>query len=404
MNRFAPRFFRRACEGLPPAFGYLFLATIVNRVGSFVVPFLALYLTEARALSAGDAGVVIALYGAGAIFCQPIGGMLADRLGRPRAIFTGLFIAAIATAHLGFARSLPHVAVAAFFVGLSEGLARPATNAAVTDLVAPEHRARAFGYMYWAANLGFAVASVVAGVLAHARFEVLFVADAATTLVVAGWVLARVPDTRGPTVRRALAFAPFLDRRFAALFGVTVLAAFVFTQFQTTMPLDIRAHGIGTATYGALAGLNGLLIVVLQPFAVRIGEGFRPTSALALGALLAGLGFAVLGFVETPIGYAFGITVLTLGEIAMAGSGPAVVADIAPAHARGTYQGAFGMAYSAAACLAPLIGTRALARLGSATFWVAMGVTSAVAAALYLVIGKRAAAADVSLTEDAASA
>ena len=389
MNRFAPRFVSRACEGLPPAFGYLFAATLVNRFGSFVVPFLALYLTEARSLSAGQAGSIVALYGAGAIFCQPIGGALADRLGRPRAIFAGLATASLALLHLGLARSIAHMSAAAFLVGLSEGLARPAVNAAITDVVPSQHRPRAFAYVYWAANLGFAFASLVAGVLAHARFELLFVADAATSLVAGALVLAKVPDTRGAVPKRSLAIAPFLDRRFVALFGVTLLAAFVFMQFQTAMPLDIRQHGIGTATYGALAGLNGLLIVILQPFAVRFGEGRRPTTALALGALLSGLGFGMFGFVETPLGYAFGIFVLTLGEIAMAGSGPAVIAEIAPAHARGTYQGAFGMAYSGAACLAPLIGTRALAHLGSMGFWVVMGATSAVAAGLYLSLGKR---------------
>ena len=70
---------RRALGGLPPAFLCLFAATLVNRLGSFVVPFLALYLTDARGLSAADAGVILAFYGGGAIACQPLGGILADR-------------------------------------------------------------------------------------------------------------------------------------------------------------------------------------------------------------------------------------------------------------------------------------------------------------------------------------
>jgi len=40
----------------------------------------------------------------------------------------------------------------------------------------------------------------------------------------------------------------------------------VFFQFHVAMPLDMRAHGIDTATYGILVAINGALIVVVQPF------------------------------------------------------------------------------------------------------------------------------------------
>ena len=377
--------------GLPGAFRYLFAATLVNRLGNFVVPFLALYLTDARGLGLGTAGSIVALYGAGAIFCQPIGGTLADRLGRRRAIFGGLVTSGLAMLHLAAARSVAHIAVAAFIVGLSDGLARPATNAAVSDLVEPKDRARAYGYLYWAANLGFAFSSFVAGFLAHARFELLFVADAATSLLAGTLVLARLPETQvsTPAKRGGFALAPFLDSRFSLLFFVSVLAAFVFVQFNTAVPLDLRAHGVWTRTYGALAGLNGLLVVLLQPLAIRFTSRVRPHTALAVGALVSGIGFGLFGFTSTISGYAFAITILTVGEVAMAGSGPAVIAEIAPASLRGTYQGAYGMSFSAAACLAPFFGTRALASLGTTPFWVLMGAVSIAAAALYVAIGRR---------------
>jgi hypothetical protein len=45
--------------GLPRPFWVLFGSTLVNRVGGFVVVFLAIYLTAVRGLNAAQAGAVI---------------------------------------------------------------------------------------------------------------------------------------------------------------------------------------------------------------------------------------------------------------------------------------------------------------------------------------------------------
>jgi hypothetical protein len=48
----------------------------VTRCGSFVLPFLALYLTQALGLSFAQAGMVCALYGVGLAVAGPLGGYL----------------------------------------------------------------------------------------------------------------------------------------------------------------------------------------------------------------------------------------------------------------------------------------------------------------------------------------
>src|SRR5207302_1744754 len=81
--RFAPR-------GLPRAYWWLWTATLVNRLGNFVVPFLALYLTEARHIGVERVGWIVGCWGLGSILSGPIGGALADRIGRRRTILVGL--------------------------------------------------------------------------------------------------------------------------------------------------------------------------------------------------------------------------------------------------------------------------------------------------------------------------
>ncbi len=59
----------------------LWLGTLINRLGSFVIPFLTLYLTQRRGPPIGQAALMVSLFGAGS-FSAAIWGELADRLGR----------------------------------------------------------------------------------------------------------------------------------------------------------------------------------------------------------------------------------------------------------------------------------------------------------------------------------
>ena len=57
------------------------MVMLVNRAGTMVVPFMTLYLTEAKHYPIGKAGMVMAVFGAGAVCGGFIGGRLTDKLG-----------------------------------------------------------------------------------------------------------------------------------------------------------------------------------------------------------------------------------------------------------------------------------------------------------------------------------
>ncbi len=365
----------RAFQGLPRLFWRLWAAALVNRLGSFVVPFLALYLEGERGIGGSGAGLIVAAFGAGAVAAGPLGGGLADRLGRRRTIALGMTLSALALGGILAARGPFELAIAALGLGLAHELPRPAMSAMVADLVPLEDRGRAYGALYWAANLGFALAGVLAGVASLASFTWLFAIDAATSLACAAIVLLTLPESFVPAApgRGASAWAdaavPFQDPAFVRFFAVSLVIALVFFQFHVAVPLDMRAHGVETSTYGMLVAINGGLIVVVQPFVAPLVARTSRANALALSALLTGLGFGALGAGSSIALYATAIVILTLGEILMAPINPVVVSALAPPRLRGAYQGAFNMAMSLAACLAPIIGTTVLERLGGRTLW-----------------------------------
>ena len=119
--------------GLPRPFWVLWAGTLINRLGMFVEPFMALYLSSARHLSLAQVGAVLASYGAGSVFSQLVGGLLADRIGRRSTLTAGMLANAAALLWLGYARGFAMLAVASVAAGLTIDMYRPAVAASIQN-------------------------------------------------------------------------------------------------------------------------------------------------------------------------------------------------------------------------------------------------------------------------------
>lgn len=364
---------------------------LVNRLASFVVTFLALYLVTDRGFSADQAGQVVAIYGLGMLLAGPVGGALADRIGRRQTMLLGLTLGGACVAVLGFLRDPAGLTFVAFLAALTGDVYRPAAQAAVADVVAPADRARAYGLIYWAVNLGWAISLSVAGFVAERSMLALFLADAATSLAFALIVLARVPETRpahhgaAPVVHGL--FRVFRDGPFMVFLGLHLAVLLVFTQFQLALPLDYTAHGVGPRAFSLIMALNGLGVVVLQPLLSPLLQRHDGARMLALSSLLIGVGFGLNAFGGSLPAYLAGAVLYTIGEVIGFPVASAIVADLAPPHLRGRYQGAFSMAWGLAFTLSPLLGGEVLHRFGGTSLWLGCLATGALAAALHLAAG-----------------
>ncbi|HEX8950655.1 MAG TPA: MFS transporter [Polyangia bacterium] len=375
-------------RGLPRTFWYLWTGALIDRLGTFVYTFLALYLTRERHFSVAHAGLVVSLYGAGSFAAGPIGGYLADHLGRRRTMLLAFTLSAFAMLHLGVARAAWHITLATLLLGFCANLFRPAQHATVADVVPEAERTRAYGYLYWAVNLGFSGAAMLGGFMAERNFMLLFVADAATTLAFGIIVYLRVPETHPerhvadrarPDVR-----VPLRDRSFMIFVVAQLLVMLVGSQANSTLPIDMRDHGIAPSTFGWLLAINGVMIVLLQPTAVRLLQRRDRGRVLALGALLQGVGFGLTCVAHSVGWYALTVVVWTSAELMYSPVSPAVVSDLAPPRLRGTYQGVYSMAWGGATFLAPALGSLVLGRFGSVALWTSCFAVCLVAVALHL--------------------
>jgi MFS family permease len=389
--------------GLPRTYWILWWGTLVNRAGTFVVPFLAVYLTQARGFSPATAGAVAAVYGAGSAVASALGGFLADHVGRRATMVGALALGGLGMMALGFARDIEVIGLACFVVALLGECYRPAVAASIADLVPPADRVRAFGVLYWVINLGFSIGLLLAGLLATRSFLLLFLGDGLTSLVFAAIVWRWVPETRPAhaapaSTGRATSpwrgfvsgfLAPYRDRPFAAFVLLSVLVLLIFMQHVAALPIEMSARGVSRAWLGFVLGLNGIVIVLVQPVLAPILGRLDRSRVLAAGALLVGLGFGLNVVASGPLLFALGVTVWTVGEVFVLPTSNAVVADVALPHMRGRYQGAYGLSFGLAGFGAPLIGTSVLQHFGSRALWLGCLATGLIVAAGQLALAPR---------------
>lgn len=345
----------------------------VSRAGGVARSFLVLYLTQERGLSATTAGAVVAAVGVGDIGSQLLGGWLGDRIGRRHTMLVGFLGTAVALLALGSAETLPAICAAAIGVGLMAELFRPVGSAAVADLPAQE-RVRAFGLLFWAANLGFTVSTVAAGVLVRQGYGILFWINATASVIAALIVWRHVPETRPSTpkaARRALLPVLLRDPVMLVMSAIHVVYFTTFLQAFSTLPLVMAADGHGPGTYGAVLALNGIVIVVVQPIAVKLLDGRDTASVVSISMVLVGIGGGLGAVVHSGAGYAGSVLMWTLGQIGVSVMFGATFAGLAPADLRGRYMGFAAATWSLGAVLGPLLGTALLDHAGRTALWAA---------------------------------
>jgi MFS family permease len=276
--------------------------------------------------------------------------------------------------------------------GLGGGAAGPASSALIADVVGAEDRMRAYGLRHWAVNIGFSVAPIAGGLLARRTYAGLFLADGATTLLAVALIAARVPAAPPPPAGPPAASsttAALHDRTFLAFLGCTLLVAVVYTQVESSMPIDMIGKGISTETYGLVVALNGALVMLLTPAVTGALAKADPPRVVAGAAVLTAIGFGLNAVVATAPLYAVAVAIWTLGEITSTPATAAVVMGMAPRDQRGRYSGASAMTWKLARFVGPPAGGIVLAHVGSAALWIGCAGVAMMAAMAALSIAGR---------------
>jgi MFS family permease len=364
------RLFRR----LPPTVQLLVGGTFVNKVGTFIVPYLSLVLHREFHMSAGATGLLISSYGVGALVSVVVGGVLTDSMGRRLTLLVSLLGSGAMAVAMAFAPNV-HVFVPMLVAfGFIAELYRPASAAIISDLLPSHDRATGFATMRVAVNLGFAVGIALGGLVVDWSWRVLFGADGATTMLFGALVFFFIHETKPaePTGHTAPAKSPSLwrDGVYAQAMVVSLAFSLVAFSFITVLPLTVSVWaGYPAAVYGGIVALNGVLIAVFEVSVVAWVRRFRRLRVAALGLLLAAVGFALTGLFPHWLWFLATLALWTAGEILALPQQLAFISDWAPADARGRYMGFYAATWSVGFALNPILFLPLHAWAGDRLFW-----------------------------------
>lgn len=384
---------RATVSGFPQGFWWLWLSTLVNRTGAFVLTFLSLYLTQELGHSAWFAGLVVALHGLGGVAGSPLGGLLTDRWGRRPTMVTMHLAAAACSAALAVVTSAWAIATAVLLMGVAMQAVRPSINATIADMVPAHDVRRAYALNYWALNLGFAIASIAGGAAAFLGYRTLFVVDAVATVLCAVIVFLRLPETRPqaavdkrgePVAEEKVSMLTVLrDAPFRTLVLLNLLVCLVFTAPWIGLPLTMAGEGLPPSSYGMVIAVNGIVIVGFQLLVNKLTDKRSPVLLLTLSALLFAFGTGATALAGSSVAFAATVIVWTVGEMIHVPTNAAATARLAPEHARGRYQGVMGMSWAVAGFVAPVAAGAIVGGPGPDVLWTATAAIGVLAAVGY---------------------
>ena len=343
--------------GLPKSVFALFIVRIINCFGSFVYPFLTMFLTIKLGYSEEKAGFfVTAVVIAGSIGLLS-GGKLADRFGRKKIfviLSTASALSFVACAFLDKSTAIPWLIIVS---NLFLGGVLPCINAMLTDMADPEKRKAAFSLIYLGTNIGVAIGPIVAGFLFNNYIRLIFLLDAATTLIslipVIIFIKETIPSrdkiievngseriTEKPEKGHVISI--LLRRPMLVIFAfISLIYTFVYSQNYFSLPIYLNLHfgDRGPKVYGTLMSTNAIVVILLTIFLINMMKNTKPIINIAFAGILYAVGFGVIYIITNEIFLIFSTIVWTLGEIIQTINTSVYVANNSPITHRARFSG-----------------------------------------------------------------
>ena len=370
----------------------LIVGTLVNKLGTFIVPYLTLVLLRDLHMREMEAARLLFAYGVGSVVSILAGGVVTDRFGRRRTLLVSLLGSGVLAVAMGIVPSADFFVPLLVAFGFIADLYRPAASAIIGDLLPSSDRASGFAGLRTAVNLGWASGTAIGGLLADWNWHLLFLGDGLTTLAFGALVYFTIPETRPEIVVVASdvsplptagslavgarpAFGreptnPLRDRVFLATTLAGLLLTLIFCCNLSVLPLTVtQSAGYPAVVFGLLAAVNGILIALFEISITAWLRRFRRLRVAALGAFLVASGFGAIGLVMHWAWFLLAVVVFTAGEILSMPQAMAFVADWAPPEARGRYMSLYQATWSVGFAVNPAIALPLHAALGERAFW-----------------------------------
>ncbi len=333
---------------LPRSVWWLAGASLVNRMGAMVLPFLVLYFHRQLGLGLELAAQIAACYGLGSGAAAPIGGWLADRYDAVRVMAVSMLAAGVLMAVFPWIHETTPLMLATFGIALLSDLSRPSSLTALARLGGAEQSRDAFNLNYLAINLGMSVGPLLGGYLATYDYRYLFWGNSCSELLAGLLLLAS--GTRSPAVT-ASEEKPSWNIGKDALLSVfwTAVAFWVFMTFFTAAPVYVvEVLHRPESLVGWLWLINTGLIVFTTVWVNHKTKGKPLPLLLSTSAITFAIGYLLFLMIPGLSGAIACILALTVGEMMLFTNSSAYLQRVVPSHKMGRAMALNSIAFSVA--------------------------------------------------------
>jgi predicted MFS family arabinose efflux permease len=384
--------YSNAYRGLSPESWWLSFVMLINRMGTMVLPFMTLYLTQARHYSIGKAGFVVSVFGLGSICGGYLGGRFTDKFGFYFLQIFSLIGGGILFIALGQMESFPGICITTFILSMVNDAFRPANAAAIAHYCSEENRTRSYSLNRLAINLGWAAGGALGGFIASKNYELLFWIDGLTNIGAAFLLWLRLAPSKNtanvhkPVAKDANTQSAYKDKPYIVFILLSVMYSFCFFQFFTTMPVFYRENlHLTELEIGLLMAFNGICIVLFEMVTVHKLEGRRHVLRyITIGVLLTSFSFTIFNILP---GFALvalaSMAIATVGEILSMPFMNTFWISRSSESTRGQYAGLYTICWSTAQVIGPTTGSQIAEKWGFNTLWWVIGGVCILAALGY---------------------
>jgi len=370
--------FFEAYRGISREVWLISAVQFINRIGSMVIFFLAVYLREQLGFSLEQVGVLMSVFGLGSLAGVYIGGKMIDRIGYYSVMLVSLllggalfFVVAELRSFYSLCVGLPALTI------LAEGF-RPAGHVAVIHFSNQETYTRSTSLYRLAINLGFSIGPAIGGVIASIDYCWVFRVDGLSSII-AGILLILLLRRSDGAVAEQLneqASSPLKDKKFVRLLLCVALYAIAFFQLFSVMSIYYKQEeGFSEKEIGLLLAANGLLVAVCEMFLIyKIERRGTPVRWIIMGCMLLLSVYLSLFFLHGFWWILLLIGVISFSEMLAMPFMNTLMNQCASGKNKGHYAGLYVMAWSCAPILAPLIATQSHYFGGYQLVWVCFGV------------------------------
>ncbi len=293
--------YQDAFKGIGRENWLLSLVILINRSGTMAIVFMSIYVTQVLKYSLTQAGLIITVFGLGAVAGSLAGGYLVDKIGFRTVQIQSSLISGLLFIVFGFIHDFLLLCVTAALLGCIAEAMRPANFAAIASYANPANLTKSYSLNRFAVNIGFGLGSIIGGVLAAIDYHLLFWVEGITYIVVAGLIYFLLPDKEdkkfaAPATSQPQFGSPLHDVVFMKFLSLLLVYITCFILVFKLAPVYWKAHAqMNESTIGLLLGLNGLLIGLFEMVLVqKLQSKGKDMNFIVLGIILTAAGFVFL--------------------------------------------------------------------------------------------------------------